>query len=93
MKEQALAAALRYADPTQRLNALREYLQSALDQTEGAGRYRAREWRPILRAQLAGLDVGQLKRPLRPFRSCSVTVVGRMGSRQAGVASAGAAVR
>lgn len=67
MKEQALAAALRYADPTQRLNALREYLQGALDQTEGAGRYRAREWRPILRAQLAGLDVGQLIGDVRPF--------------------------
>ncbi len=42
-------------------------LQSALDQTEGVGRYRAREWRSILRAQLAGLDVGQLIGDVRPF--------------------------
>ncbi len=42
-------------------------LQRALDQTEGAGRYRAREWRSLLRAQLATLEVGQLIQDVRPF--------------------------
>ena len=40
---------------------------SALDQTEGAGRYRAQDWLALLRAQLATLDVGRLIQDVRPF--------------------------
>ena len=42
-------------------------LQRALDQTEGAGRYRAPDWLTLLRAQLATLDVGRLIQDVRPF--------------------------
>ena len=42
-------------------------LQCALDQTEGAGRYRASEWRALLRAQLAKLEVDRLIQDVRPF--------------------------
>ena len=42
-------------------------LQRALDQTEGAGRYRAQDWLALLRAQLATLDVGRLIQDVRPF--------------------------
>ena len=42
-------------------------LQRALDQTEGAGRYRAQDWLALLQAQLATLDVGRLIQDGRPF--------------------------
>lgn len=42
-------------------------LQSALDQTEETARYRAREWRSILREQLTALDADQLIADVRPF--------------------------
>ena len=52
MKDQALALAL---------------LQHALDQTQGAGHYRAGEWRELLRERLAGLDTRLLARDVQPF--------------------------
>ena len=42
-------------------------LQHALDQTQGAGRFRAADWRRLLRARLADLDTGVLARDVAPF--------------------------
>ncbi len=44
-----------------------ELLQHALDQTQGAGRRRAADWRRLLRARLADLDTGVLIRDVEPF--------------------------
>ena len=42
-------------------------LQHALDQTQGAGRYRAADWQGLLRARLADLDAAALARDVAPF--------------------------
>ena len=42
------------------------FLQRSLDQTQGAGRHRASDWRPLLRRQLAALDIGRLVRDVAP---------------------------
>ena len=42
-------------------------LQNALDQTQGAGRYRAADWRALLSARLADLDTRALARDVQPF--------------------------
>ena len=42
-------------------------LQHALDQTQGRGRYRAADWRRLLRLRLAGLKTGVLTRDVEPF--------------------------
>ncbi len=42
-------------------------LQHALDQTQGAGRYRAPDWRTLLQERLAGLDTRLLARDVQPF--------------------------
>ncbi|MDE0221027.1 MAG: nucleotidyl transferase AbiEii/AbiGii toxin family protein [Spirochaetaceae bacterium] len=42
-------------------------LQHALDQTQGAGRYRAADWPGLLRARLADLDAAALARDVAPF--------------------------
>ena len=42
-------------------------LQHALDQTLGAGRCRAADWRRLLRTRLADLDTGVLARDVAPF--------------------------
>ena len=42
-------------------------LQHALDQTQGAGRYRAADWRTLLQERLAGLDTRLLARDVQPF--------------------------
>ena len=42
-------------------------LQQALDQTQGAGRHRAADWRRLLRTRLAGLETGVLIRDVEPF--------------------------
>ena len=44
-----------------------QLLQHALDQTQGAGRYRAADWRTLLAARLADLDTRGLARDVRPF--------------------------
>ena len=44
-----------------------QLLQHALDQTQGAGRYRAADWRTLLAARLADLDTRELARDVRPF--------------------------
>ena len=44
-----------------------QFLQNALDQTQGAGRYRAGGWRTLLAARLAGLDTRELARDVQPF--------------------------
>ena len=44
-----------------------QLLQNALDQTQGAGRYRAADWRNLLSARLAGLDTRALARDVQPF--------------------------
>ena len=44
-----------------------QFLQQALDQTQGAGRYRAVDWRPLLRARLADLQTGILSGDVEPF--------------------------
>ena len=43
-----------------------QFLQNALDQTQGAGRYRAADWRTLLAARLAGLDTRELARDVQP---------------------------
>ncbi len=42
-------------------------LQHALDQTQGADRYRAADWRALLRMRLADLDAAALARDVAPF--------------------------
>jgi len=42
-------------------------LQHALDQTQDADRYRAADWRGLLRARLADLDTAALARDVAPF--------------------------
>ena len=42
-------------------------LQHALDQTQGADRYRAADWRGLLRARLADLDAAALAGDVAPF--------------------------
>ena len=42
-------------------------LQHALDQTQGAGRRRAADWRGLLRTRLADLETGVLIRDVEPF--------------------------
>ncbi|MCY4373831.1 MAG: nucleotidyl transferase AbiEii/AbiGii toxin family protein [Spirochaetaceae bacterium] len=42
-------------------------LQHALDQTQGADRYRAADWRVLLRTRLADLDAAALARDVAPF--------------------------
>ena len=44
-----------------------QFLQNALDQTQGAGRYRAADWRRLLSTRLADLDTLQLARDVQPF--------------------------
>ena len=44
-----------------------QLLQHALDQTQGADRYRAAHWRGLLRARLADLDAAALARDVAPF--------------------------
>ena len=44
-----------------------QLLQNALDQTQGAGRYRAADWRTLLAARLADLDTRALVRDVQPF--------------------------
>jgi hypothetical protein len=44
-----------------------QLLQNALDQTHGAGRYRAADWRTLLSARLADLDIRTLARDVQPF--------------------------
>ena len=44
-------------------------LQHALDQTQGAGRYRAGDWRALLRERLTALDMLLLARDVQPFLS------------------------
>ena len=68
MKEQALAFDLVwYRSRRLPVEPNLPLLQRALDQTEGAGRYRAQDWLALLRAQLATLDVGRLIQDVRPF--------------------------
>lgn len=43
------------------------FLQHALDQTQGVDRYRAADWRRLLRARLADLETGILARDVAPF--------------------------
>ena len=43
------------------------FLQHALDQTQGADRYRAADWRRLLRTRLADLETGILARDVAPF--------------------------
>ena len=42
-------------------------LQHALEQTQGADRYRADDWRRLLRTRLADVDIGTLTRDVEPF--------------------------
>jgi hypothetical protein len=42
-------------------------LQRALDQTQGADRYRAADWLGLVRARLADLDAAALARDVAPF--------------------------
>lgn len=42
-------------------------LQHALDQTEGAGRYRAADWRVLVRKRLDVLDMGAVADDVAPF--------------------------
>ena len=42
-------------------------LQSALDQTEGAGKYDAKDWRALVRRRLASLDAAILRADVAPF--------------------------
>ena len=44
-----------------------QLLHNALDQTQGAGRYRAADWRALLSARLADLDTRALARDVQPF--------------------------
>ena len=44
-----------------------QLLQSALDQTQGAGTYRADDWCDLLAARLADLDTRALARDVQPF--------------------------
>ena len=44
-----------------------QLLQNALDQTQGAGRYRAADWRNLLSSRLADLDIRALARDVQPF--------------------------
>ena len=44
-----------------------QLLQNALDQTQGAGRFRAADWRDLLSARLARLDTRALARDVQPF--------------------------
>jgi hypothetical protein len=43
------------------------FLQHALDQTQGAGRYDSSHWREQVRERLDELDVDVLRRDVRPF--------------------------
>ena len=43
------------------------FLQHALNQTQGADRYRAADWRRLLRTRLADLETGILARDVAPF--------------------------
>lgn len=56
-----------------------EMLQQALDQTQGAGRRRAADWRGLLRTRLADLETGILIRDVEPFleRSADVALLER----------------
>ena len=56
-----------------------QLLQNALDQTQGAGRYRAADWRDLLSARLAGLDTRELARDVQPFleRPAAATLIDR----------------
>ena len=42
-------------------------LQNALDQTEGAGKYDAKDWRALVRRRLASLDAVVLRNDVAPF--------------------------
>ena len=42
-------------------------LQSALDQTQGAGTYDARSWRALVRARLQSFDMEAIAADARPF--------------------------
>ena len=42
-------------------------LQQALEQTQGAGRRRAADWRDLLRTRLAELETGALIHDVEPF--------------------------
>lgn len=55
-------------------------LQHALDQTQGAGRCRAADWRGLLRERLAALDLQLLARDVRPFleRSADAALLERV---------------
>ena len=57
-----------------------QFLQQALDQTQGAGRYLAGDWRPLLRARLADLETGILARDVEPFleRPADAALLGRV---------------
>ena len=44
-----------------------QLLQRALDQTQGAGRYRAADWLGLVRERLADLDASALARDVAPF--------------------------
>ena len=43
------------------------FLQNALDQTQGGGRYQAADWQRLLCARLAALDTRELARDVQPF--------------------------
>jgi len=42
-------------------------LQNALDQTQGAGTFRAEDWREMLFEKVLGLDFPQLLQDVEPF--------------------------
>lgn len=44
-----------------------DLLHNALVQTQGPGRYEARQWRRVLRERLAELSIDELERDVRPF--------------------------
>ncbi len=44
-----------------------ELLQNALDQTQGAGVFDAADWKVIVRARLAELDLERVARDVAPF--------------------------
>ena len=55
-------------------------LQHALDKTQGVGRYRAADWRTLLRERLAALDMPLLARDVQPFleRSADAALLERV---------------
>ena len=44
-----------------------QFLQNALDQTQGGGRFWAADWRTLLAARLVDLDTRALARDVQPF--------------------------